>query len=101
MKYHGVDIPEKMIRDFCLRWKIREFSLFGSILRKDFQRDSDVDVLVEFKPDHGWSLYDIVDMEDELEAIVGRNLDLVMKGGLRNPIRRREILRNREVIYEA
>ncbi|MCY2924352.1 MAG: nucleotidyltransferase family protein [Planctomycetota bacterium] len=86
---------------FCLKWKIREFSLFGSVLRDDFRPDSDVDVLVEFQPDHGWSLYDVVDMEDELQILFGRRVDLVMKGGLRNPIRRHEILRTRQVVYAA
>jgi predicted nucleotidyltransferase len=89
------------IRAFCRRWKIREMSLFGSVLREDFRKDSDIDVLVEFEPDHGWGLYEVVDMKDELEALFGRKVDFVMKGGLRNPIRRREILANRQVVYAA
>lgn len=97
----NIDIPEPAIHDFCRRWKVRELSLFGSVLRADFCDDSDVDVLVEFQPDHGWGLYEIVDMEDELAAMFGRKVDLVMKGGLRNPIRRREILKTRQVVYAA
>ena len=96
-----IDIPTDELRAFCQRWKIREFALFGSVLRDDFRPDSDVDVLVEFATDHGWSLYDVVDMEDELRALFGRPVDLVMKGGLKNPIRRREILRTRQVVYAA
>lgn len=94
-----IDIQKGKIGSFCRKWKIREFSLFGSVLRDDFRPDSDIDVLVEFEPDHGWSLYEVVDMEDELKALFGRNVDLVMKGGLKNPFRRREILRSREVLY--
>lgn len=97
----NIEIPAERIAQFCLKWKIREFSLFGSVLRDDFRPDSDVDVLVEFQPDHGWSLYDVVDMEDELQLLFGRRVDLVMKGGLRNPIRRHEILRTRQVVYAA
>jgi len=94
-----IDIQKEKIDSFCRKWKIREFSLFGSVLRDDFRPDSDIDILVEFEPDHGWSLYEVVDMEDELKALFGRDVDLVMKGGLKNPFRRREILRSREVVY--
>ena len=41
-----ISINQEKIKDFCRRWKIREFSLFGSVLREDFRPDSDVDVLV-------------------------------------------------------
>ena len=95
----GIDISLDKIAQFCRRWKIRELSLFGSVLREDFRCDSDVDILVEFEPNHEWSLYDVVDMEAELVQMVGRKVDLVMKGGLRNPIRRQEILETRKVIY--
>jgi len=94
-----IDIPKDKIDSFCRKWKIREFSLFGSVLRNDFRSDSDIDILVEFEPNHGWSMYEVVDMEDELKALFGRDVDLVMKGGLKNPFRRREILRTREVLY--
>ena len=94
-----IDIPKDKIDSFCRKWKIREFSLFGSVLRNDFRSDSDIDILVEFEPNHGWSLYEVLDMEDELKALFGRNVDMVMKGGLKNPFRRREILRTREVLY--
>lgn len=96
-----MDIPADRIRAFCERWRVREFSLFGSVLREDFRPDSDVDVLVELAPDHGLSLYDWVDMIDELREIFGRDVDLVAKGGLKNPFRRREILRSAKVIYAA
>jgi len=101
MNQPTVDIPLDRIREFCRKWRIREFSLFGSVLRDDFRPESDVDVLVEFELDHPWSLYDVVDMEDELKEVFGRDVDLVTKGGLKNPIRRREILRTRRVLYAA
>ena len=96
-----VEIPFDRIAAFCRKWKIHEFSLFGSVLRDDFRPDSDVDILVEFEPQHPWSLYDIVDMQDELKALFNRQIDLVMKGGLRNPVRRKEILDTRRIIYHA
>ena len=96
-----IEIPHDGIVLFCIKWKIKELSLFGSVLREDFRPDSDVDVLVEFEPDSPWSTFDFVDMMDELKAMFGRKVDLVEKGGLRNPFRRHSILTTREVVYAA
>jgi len=101
VKINGIDIPDDKLADFCQRWKIMELALFGSVLRDDFRPNSDVDVLVELAPDHGLGLYDLIDMEQELRGIFGRDVDLVTKGGLRNPFRRREILSTRQVVYAA
>ncbi len=94
-----IDYPG--LEAFCRKWRVKEFSIFGSAVREDFGPDSDVDVLVELFPDHGLTLYDWVDMIEELKALFGRNVDLVAKGGLKNPFRRREILRTAEVLYAA
>jgi len=96
-----LEIPHQAIAEFCRKWKVKELALFGSALREDFGPESDVDVLVELQPDHGLDLYDWVDMIEELQAIFGRKVDLVAKGGLKNPFRRREILRTAEVVYAA
>ena len=95
------DLPISSITEFCRKWKILEFALFGSILREDFRPDSDVDVLVSFSEDAPWTLWDLIRMREELQEIFGRKVDLVEKRALRNPYRRREILRNHEVIYAA
>jgi hypothetical protein len=94
-----VDIPMGRIRDFCRKWKVRELSLFGSVLGEDFRPDSDVDVLVWLQDDAPWSLFEWMDMVEELKAIFGRDVDLVEKTAIRNPFRRHHILKNREVIY--
>ena len=96
-----IAVDQTSIADFCRKWRVKELSLFGSALRDDFGPGSDVDVLVELQPDHGLSLYDWVDMIEELEAIFGRKVDLVAKGGLTNPFRRRAILRTAEVVYAS
>jgi predicted nucleotidyltransferase len=98
----NVLIPHEQIATFCLRWNIREFALFGSVLRDDFQPGSDIDVLVSFAPDTHWTLFDQVTMQDELQRLFGRHVDLVSKRGIersRNPRRRNSILRSAEVIY--
>jgi predicted nucleotidyltransferase len=94
-----IDIPQEAIAEFCRRWKVAEFALFGSVLRADFGPGSDVDVLIRLAEDAGWSLYDWVDMIDELKVIFGRDVDLVEESGLRNPFRRREIMRTKRVIH--
>ncbi|OHD70962.1 MAG: DNA polymerase subunit beta [Spirochaetes bacterium RBG_13_68_11] len=94
-------LGDAFLAAICLKWKIREFSLFGSILRDDFTPDSDVDVLVEFEEAAAWSLFDLMDLTAELEREMGRTVHLVEKAGLRNPYRRREILEHREVLYVA
>jgi len=95
------ELPFAGIEDFCKRWKVREFSIFGSILREDFRPDSDVDILLSFSEDAPWGLFEFVDMKDELKRIFNREVDIVEAEGIRNPFRKREILRTREVIYAA
>jgi uncharacterized protein len=95
----NINIPLDQIEAFCRKWKIKEFALFGSVLREDFSANSDIDVLISFEPDIPWSLYDWVDMIEELQVIFGREVDLVEKSGLKNPFRRHEILHNSQVIY--
>jgi uncharacterized protein len=94
-------IPRKKITEFCQRWKVAEFSLFGSILREDFRPGSDVDVLVTFSPEAHISLFDLVQMKLELEKIFHRPVDVVEKEALENPFRKREILRTAQVVYAA
>ena len=92
-------INRRKINRICQKWKIREFSLFGSILRNDFNKTSDVDVLVSFEPKSKLSLMEIVQIKDELKSIFGREIDIVEKEAIRNPFRKQEILSSREVIY--
>lgn len=96
-----IEIPMDKVEAFCKKWKITEFSLFGSVLRDDFRPDSDVDVLVSFEENAGWDLMNWVDMIEELKVIFGREVDLVSKKGLRNPFRRHEILTTRKVLHAA
>ena len=94
-------IDNQRIIEFCRRRKITEFAFFGSVLREDFLPESDIDVLVTFDASAQWNLFDLVDMKDELEHLFGRKIDLVEKRALRNPFRKREILRTMQVMYAA
>ncbi len=100
----GIDIPKEKIAPFCRKWKIAELAVFGSVLRNDFRPDSDVDILISFASDAHWGLWDLTTMEDELEDLLGRKVDLITKEGLqqsKNWIRKGEILRTAEVVYET
>jgi predicted nucleotidyltransferase len=95
MPHIAIDYDKEKLRDFCRRWKITEFSLFGSVVREDFGPESDVDVMVRFADDARWSLFDEVHMEDELVEIFGRDVDLLTRRSVersRNSIRRDSIL---------
>lgn len=101
MRRKKFPLPRRKIAEFCKRWSITEFSLFGSVLRDDFRPDSDIDVLVSIDPQAHISLFEIAQMQIELENMFKRPVDLVEKEGLRNPYRRREILSTAQVIYAA
>jgi len=96
-----LSIPTRKLKTFCQHWQVAELSLFGSALRDDFRSDSDVDVLVSFSSSAQTSLFDLVQMQIELEEIFGRPVDIVEKEALRNPYRKREILNNAQVVYAA
>jgi len=99
-----ITLDQEKIAEFCQRWKIIEFALFGSVLRDDFRPDSDVDVLATFASDADWSLFDHVDMQEELSALFGRKVDLVSRRAIErsdNWIRRKAILNTAEQIYVA
>ncbi len=98
----NINLPMPQIREFCQRWQITEFALFGSVLRDDFRPDSDIDCLVKFSDDAHWTLLHIGKMEDELKTIFQRDVDLVSRRGIessRNYLRRKSILNSLETLY--
>jgi predicted nucleotidyltransferase len=76
MKHHDIEIPEEDVRAFCRCNHIRRLSLFGSILRDDFNPQSDIDILVEFEPGHVAGLLRMAALERELTEMLGRRVDL-------------------------
>jgi predicted nucleotidyltransferase len=96
-----IEIDHRQIADFCNKWRVTEFALFGSILRSDFTPMSDIDVLLTFDETAPWSLMDVVRMQSELERLFGRRVDIVEKKAIKNPVRRKRILSTYEVIHAA
>jgi predicted nucleotidyltransferase len=95
-------VPLSEIAQFCRRWRIRELALFGSALRDDFCADSDLDFLVTFATDADWGLLDHIKMEQELQALLQRDVDLVSRRALersQNWMRRQEILGTAQTLF--
>jgi uncharacterized protein len=99
-----LSLPEEKIAAFCEKWNVAEFAVFGSVLRDDFRSNSDVDVLLTFVTETGVSLFDFVDMRDELEELLGRKVDVLSRRGVEtstNPYRKKAILNSARTIYAA
>lgn len=90
---------KKAIDDLCRKNKVRELSLFGSRARGDANADSDFDLLVEFLPNSGMSLFEFSRMQIDLQSVIGSKVDLVPKSGLK-PLIRDAVLAEAELIYE-
>ena len=93
-----IDIPEDKIAEFCKRNGIQRLSLFGSVLRDDFTPESDIDVLVEFKPGRTPGLAFFGSIPDDLSEILGRRVDLNTPQSL-SPYFRQKVLEDAEIIY--
>ena len=97
-----VRIPQGRLAEFCRANRIAELSIFGSALRDDFGPQSDIDLLVSFEEEAHHTLFDLTRMEEELEAMFGREVDLVSRRGIErslNYLRRKAILESAEPIY--
>ena len=93
-----IEIPQDELASFCRRRHIRRLSLFGSVLGDRFRPDSDVDVLVEFEPDHRVGLIRLAGIENELTDLLGRRVDLHTPAELSRYFRG-QVLREARVQY--
>lgn len=95
-----IDIPKDKVAEFCRRNGIQRLSLFGSVLRDDFTPESDIDVLVEFKPERTPGLAFFGSIPDDLSEILGRRVDLNTPQFL-SPYFRQRILEEAKIVYAA
>lgn len=94
-----IEIPKDKLAEFCRQHHIRKLSLFGSVLRDDFRPDSDVDVLVEFEPEHVPGFLGLHELEQQLSDLLdGLEIDLITEKFLNRRIRDR-VLADAEVQY--
>lgn len=100
-----LDVTLDQIEAYCRKWQIVRFELFGSVLRDDFDDESDIDVLVTFAPGAVWTFRDDLAMEEELSAMLrGRHVDVVERRHIEshpNWVRRRAILTSAQTVYAA
>ena len=102
MTITAIKLPMENIAEFCHKWQVTEFALFGSVLREDFRPNSDIDVIVQFHPNAHPTFLTLEQMEEELKTIFRRDVDLITRQGIessRNYLRRHEILSSAQVIY--
>jgi predicted nucleotidyltransferase len=95
-----IAIPHDKIVDFCRRNQVRTISVFGSVLREDFGPESDIDVLVEFEQEARIGFMALGRMRRELADLLGRQVDLVPRDGLKPQIRD-NVLDSAQVLYAA
>ena len=98
----NVEASREEVAAFCERWQVTQLAIFGSALREDFGPESDIDLLVSFEDSARHTLFDMVRMEEELESIFGREVDLVSRRGIErspNYLRRKAILESTELLY--
>ena len=92
------------ISAFCKQWHVIELAVFGSILRDDFNHESDIDILVTFDKSNYPTFFKFIRMEQQLAEICGRKVDLMTRISVennKNYIRRKAILKSARVIYET
>lgn len=95
-----VSIPFEDLAELCRRYRVSELALFGSMLLEDRGQDSDIDLLVSFEPAARVTFLTLARMRSELEALLGRRVDLVPKDGLK-PAIRDQVLASARVLYAA
>ncbi len=96
----GLSIEDAFLDSFAKRWGIRRLALYGSALREDFGPSSDVDMLVEFLPDRTPGLLRLAEMELELEAVLGREVELRTYEDL-SPYFRDDVAATARLLYAA
>ncbi len=93
-------VPYDALVELCQRYQVRELAVFGSATQQRYRPDSDIDLLVSFAPEARVTFTTLARMQRELEALLGRKVDLVPKEGLK-PLIRDQVLATAQVLYAA
>jgi predicted nucleotidyltransferase len=89
------------IQSLCERHKVKELYVFGSVLTPSFSEQSDIDVLVQFEPMKLEDYFDnYMDLKEKLETLLVHDVDLVENQAIKNPIFRRIVDRDKQLVYE-
>ena len=98
MIFHGITIDPIVIRTFYQKHHIQRLSLFGSVLRDDFDDESDIDLLVEFDPAYKVGFICLAAMELELGVILQRKVDIRTLAEIHNAFRH-DVIQSARVQY--
>jgi len=101
LRMNGVDVDFDKLARVAQQYSVTEISVFGSSIRSDMKATSDIDLLVSFSPSAEISLFDLMDLEAELERLFHRHVDIVEPQALTNPVRRERILSSKELLYAS
>jgi predicted nucleotidyltransferase len=98
-----IDPQLAQVTALCRRYGVRKLELFGSATTGAFDtRTSDLDFLIDFDPEGEDSLFHrYFGLNEDLEALFGRKVDLVMVGTLRNPYFIDSVNKTRQTVYAA
>lgn len=96
-----IDSNKDKLFELCQKHKVKELYLFGSILTDNFRDSSDIDILVQFYQMDLMDYFDnYMDLKENLEQLFNRPVDLVENQAIKNPIFRRVVDREKQLIYE-
>jgi predicted nucleotidyltransferase len=88
------------IKQLCKEFKVKSFSVFGSVLTDNFSSDSDIDFIVDFNENDPIKYTDLYfQLKDKLEQILKRQIDLIEERGIKNSFFKKEINKSKVVIY--
>lgn len=88
------------IKRLCILYNVDKMYLFGSVLNSSFNEKSDIDLLVKFKSMELANYLDnYIGFKENLEALFGREVDLVEEQTLRNPVLIKSINKSKSLIY--
>lgn len=98
MKFSIANIDD--LKKLCTLYNVEKMYLFGSILNSNFNKKSDVDLLVKFKDISLYEYFDnYVNFKQQLELLFGREVDLLEEQTLKNPILIQSINKSKELVY--
>ena len=96
-----IDTNKDKLIELCNKHMVKELYLFGSILTEKFNDTSDVDLLIQFNQIELLDYFDnYMELKEELEQLFHRPVDLVENQAIRNPIFRKVIEREKQLIYD-
>lgn len=101
--YQRLNTDRTYVNRICQQWQIVELALFGSVLRDDFNQNSDIDLLVTFAEDAKITFFDLDTIEHQFSLLFNRAVDVVTKRSIENShnwIRKNNILNHSQIIYE-